>query len=73
MIRVVDLSTIKSIVPKVDLISEIEIGFAAYSNGEVIVSAIGELNFDSPPGSVHIKYGYIKNDNIYVIKNATGF
>ena len=73
MIRVVDLSTIKSIVPKVDLISEIEIGFAAYSNGEVIVPPIGELNFDSPPGSVHIEYGYIKNDNIYVIKIASGF
>ena len=48
MIRVVDLSTIKSILPKVDLISEIENGFAAYSNGDVIVPPIGELNFDSP-------------------------
>ena len=54
MIRVVDLSTIKSILPKGDLISEIENGFAAYSNGDVIVPPIGELNFDSPPGSVHI-------------------
>ena len=73
MIRIIDLSTIKSILPKVDLIGEIEKGFAAYSNGEVIVPPVGELNFDSPPGDVHIKYGYIKNDSIYVIKIASGF
>ena len=73
MIKIIDLSTIKSILPKVDLISEIEEGFEAYSKGNVIVPPVGELNFDSPPGDVHIKYGYIKNDNVYVIKIASGF
>ena len=73
MIKIVDLSTIKSILPKVDLINEIEKGFVAYSNGEVVVPPVGELSFDSPPGDVHIKYGYIKNDDIYVIKIASGF
>ncbi|RTZ74958.1 MAG: ornithine cyclodeaminase family protein, partial [Candidatus Neomarinimicrobiota bacterium] len=34
---------------------------------------VGELIFDDPPGDVHIKYGYIKNDDIYVIKIASGF
>ena len=70
MIKIVDLYTIKSILPKVDLINEIEKGFVAYSNGEVVVPPVGELSFDSPPGDVHIKYGYIKNDDIYVIKNG---
>ena len=73
MIKIVDLNTIKSILPKVDLINEIEKGFVAYSNGEVVVPPVGELSFDSPPGDVHIKYGYIKNDDIYVIKIASGF
>ena len=73
MIKIVDLSKIKSILPKVDLINEIEKGFVAYSNGEVVVPPVGELSFDSPPGDVHIKYGYIKNDDIYVIKIASGF
>jgi len=73
MIKIVDLSKIKSILPKVDLINEIEKGFVAYSNGEVVVPPVGELSFNSPPGDVHIKYGYIKNDDIYVIKIASGF
>jgi ornithine cyclodeaminase len=29
--------------------------------------------FDNPPGDVHIKYGYIKGDDYYVIKIASGF
>ena len=43
MIKIVDLSTIKSILPKVDLINEIEKGFVAYSNGEVVVPPVGSL------------------------------
>ena len=50
MIKIVDLNTIKSILPKVDLINEIEKGFVAYSHGEVVVPPVGELSFDSPPG-----------------------
>ena len=73
MMEIYNVDEIKSIIPKVDLISEIEKGFAAYSNGEVVVPPAGELHFDSPPGDVHIKYGYIKNDDVYVIKIASGF
>ncbi|MBN1272884.1 MAG: hypothetical protein JXB26_11510 [Candidatus Aminicenantes bacterium] len=29
--------------------------------------------FEKPPVDVHIKYGYIKKDNVYVIKIASGF
>ena len=71
--QIISLERIKSILPKVDLISEIEAGFAAYSNGLVVVPPVGELIFQSPPGDVHIKYGYIKGDEIYVIKIASGF
>lgn len=73
MMEIYNVDEIKSILPKVDLISEIEKGFAAYSNGKVVVPPVGELHFDSPPGDVHIKYGYIKNDDVYVIKIASGF
>ncbi|MCK7483642.1 MAG: ornithine cyclodeaminase family protein [Candidatus Moduliflexus flocculans] len=34
---------------------------------------VGELVFDDPPGDVHIKYGYIRKDDVYVIKIASGF
>ena len=71
--RIVSLDEIKTVIKKVDLMAEIEKGFSAYSNGMVIVPPVGELNFDSPPGDVHIKYGYIKDDDIYVIKIASGF
>jgi len=71
--RVISLDEIKTVLPKVDLISDIETGFASYSRGEVVVPPVGEMHFESPPGDVHIKYGYINNDEIYVIKIASGF
>tara|TARA_B100001142_G_scaffold330326_1_gene398142 strand:+ start:3191 stop:4123 length:933 start_codon:yes stop_codon:yes gene_type:complete len=71
--RIVTLDHIKSILPNVDLLSEIESGFAAYSSGLVVVPPVGELSFQSPPGDVHIKYGYINEDDVYVIKIASGF
>ena len=71
--RIVSLDEIKAALPKVDLMHEIETGFSAYSNGEVVVPPVGELNFEDPPGDVHIKYGYIRDDDVYVIKIASGF
>ena len=71
--RIVSLDSIKSVLPSIDLFSEIESGFAAYSSGSVVVPPVGELSFQSPPGDVHIKYGYVKNDDVYVVKIASGF
>ena len=71
--KIVSLEEIKLVLPKIDLMQEIETGFSAYSNGEVVVPPVGELNFDNPPGDVHIKYGYIQDDDVYVIKIASGF
>ena len=71
--RIISLDRIKSVLPNIDLLSEIESGFAAYSSGLVVVPPVGELSFQSPPGDVHIKYGYIKEDSVYVIKIASGF
>ncbi|MBE0711442.1 MAG: ornithine cyclodeaminase family protein, partial [Candidatus Aminicenantes bacterium] len=70
---VVPLAEIKKALAAVDPLSLIEEGFAAYSRGEVVVPPVGELVFDDPPGDVHIKYGYIKGDDFYVIKIASGF
>ncbi len=70
---ILNLDQIKSVLPQIDLIDVIERGFTAYSNGDVVVPPVGEMHFDSPPGDVHIKYGYIKNDDVYVIKIASGF
>jgi ornithine cyclodeaminase len=70
---VVPLAEIKKALAAVDPLPLIEEGFAAYSRGEVVVPPVGELVFTDPPGDVHIKYGYIKGDEFYVIKIASGF
>lgn len=70
---VVPLAEIKKVLAAIDPIPLVEAGFAAYSRGDVVVPPVGELVFDDPPGDVHIKYGYIKRDDFYVIKVASGF
>jgi ornithine cyclodeaminase len=60
-------------VDKLDLTKCIEDGFVAYSQGKVVVPPVGELIFEKPPGDVHIKYGYIKDDDYFAIKIASGF
>ncbi len=71
--RVFELKEIKRVLPKLDLFPLIKEGFKAYSLGLTVVPPVGELVFDDPQGDVHIKYGYIKGDDYYVIKIASGF
>lgn len=73
MEKIFNLSQIISVLKELHLIQEIEEGFVAYSKGKVVVPPVGELNFRNPPGDVHIKYGYIIDDEYYVIKIASGF
>ncbi|MEJ2176773.1 MAG: ornithine cyclodeaminase family protein [Gammaproteobacteria bacterium] len=56
-----------------DFAAAIESGFVAYSSGDVVTPPVGELVFEQPPGDTHIKYGYIKDDDYFVIKIASGF
>ncbi len=62
---------IEKVLPTLDLFPAIESGFVAYSEGRAVVPPVGELLLDK--GEVHIKYGYIKGDDYYVIKIASGF
>lgn len=71
--RIVGPDEIRKALRGIDPIPLIEEGFAAYSRGEVVVPPVGELVFENPPGDVHIKYGYIKGDEFYVVKLASGF
>ena len=73
MPTIITLKEISSIIENIDVISAMKEGFIQYSNGNSIVPPVGELLFDNPPGDVHIKYGYIKNQAYYVIKIASGF
>jgi len=60
-------------VDKLDVTKYIEDGFVAYSQGRVVVPPVGEMIFEKPPGDVHIKYGFIKEDDYFAIKIASGF
>ena len=71
--KVYNLTQIKEALKGLDIVPAIEDGFVQYSQGNVVVPPVGELIFEDPPGDVHIKYGYIKNDEVYVIKLASGF
>jgi ornithine cyclodeaminase len=71
--RIIELKEIKRVLPSLDLMAAVEAGFVAYSRGEAVVPPVGELLFADPPGDVHIKYGYLKGDDYYVVKIASGF
>ena len=71
--KIFNLSQIKEVLKEMDPVRAMEEGFVAYSGGNVVVPPVGELLFDNPPGDAHIKYGYIKGDEYFVIKIASGF
>ncbi len=73
MTQIINLEQIKKISRELDFAPLIEEGFAAYSDGRVVVPPVGELSFAAPPGDTHIKYGYIKDDDCFVVKIASGF
>lgn len=73
MTQIIRWPEIEEALSGIDVISEMEKGFAAFSEGRVVVPPVGELLFDDPPGDAHIKYGYIKKDDYFVIKIASGF
>lgn len=73
MPKVLSLDEIKSQIDVPQMIQAIEDGFVLYSEDKVVVPPVGFLNFKEPPGDVHIKYGYVKDDDVYVLKVASGF
>ena len=73
MPTILNREEIIAITEKLDVVSAMETGFIAYSNGETVVPPVAELLFEKPKGETHIKYGYIKNQEYSVIKVASGF
>ncbi|MFX0151806.1 MAG: ornithine cyclodeaminase family protein [Candidatus Hodarchaeota archaeon] len=73
MTEIIKLDQIKRILKKIDPLKLIEEGFIAYSQGKVVVPPVGEMIFEDPPGDCHIKYGFIKGGDYYVVKIAQGF
>jgi ornithine cyclodeaminase len=73
MTTVVGLQQINAALAGVDVVAAMARAFSAYSAGQAVVPPVAELLFDEPPGDVHIKYGYVRGEDYYVIKVASGF
>ncbi|MDX1494731.1 MAG: hypothetical protein R3253_11755, partial [Longimicrobiales bacterium] len=77
MTTVLELDEIRRLMDTPDLeeaiIEEIEAGFVLYSQGRVTVPPVGFLHVDEPPGDVHIKYGAVQGDDVWVLKVASAF
>ena len=71
--KIIQLSQIKNALKNIDLFKDIEEGFKSYSRGEAVIPPVGEMIFEDPPGDLHIKYGYLKSGQFYVVKLASGF
>lgn len=67
------LSRIRPVLADLDLVDAIAAGFEAFSKGLVEVPPVGELLFPDRNGEMHIKYGAIRGDDVFVVKVATGF
>lgn len=71
--RIVSLDEILSVLPSIDTVAAMEEAFVAYSDGRAVVPPVGELEFENPPGDVHVKYGFLEGGEHFVVKIASGF
>lgn len=76
MPRIIDKTDILRVldsISRAELMVTMERSFTSYTSGEATVPPVGSLEFEEPPGGVHIKYGYLATSPYYVIKIASGF
>ena len=73
MAHIYSRAELQAAIHPAELIQAMEDGFVAYLRGQVVVPPVGHLDFDEPPGDCHIKYGYIRGDDAFTVKIATGF
>jgi ornithine cyclodeaminase len=62
---------IETVLPSLQLVPALEKAFDAYSAGGAVIPPVGELLLER--GEVHIKYGYLREQEYYVVKIASGF
>ncbi|SHK73308.1 ornithine cyclodeaminase [Chryseobacterium polytrichastri] len=71
--KVLTEDEIHSLLPNIELLPLIEKAFTLYSNSQVQLPPVTELNFENPSGDVHIKCASVKEMPYYVVKIASGF
>ena len=70
---ILDWSTISQHLDDIDCVGVVAQAFRDYSLGLSVIPPVGELQFEAPRGEAHIKYGYIRGGQYYVVKIASGF
>lgn len=73
MATVINKNEIIQLLKNIDVIDAMRKGFIDYSNEKCVVPPVGELLIKENNGEAHIKYGYIKGGDYYVVKIASGF
>ncbi|MGB9893031.1 MAG: cyclodeaminase [Candidatus Saccharicenans sp.] len=64
---------IKKLVNLREAIGAVENSFAAYNSGNAVLPGVINLDLPEFQGEVHVKAAYIKGEEYYVIKVASGF
>ncbi|MGQ9801340.1 MAG: ornithine cyclodeaminase family protein [Candidatus Saccharicenans sp.] len=72
-IRIYREPEIKELVNLSASIEAVESSFAAYSSGQAVLPGVINLDLPQFQGEVHVKAAYIKGEEYYVIKVASGF
>lgn len=71
--KVINIKEIKESLDIERAVSLQEEGFNLYSKGKVTVPPVGYMNFSEDVGEVHLKYGWIEGDDVFVVKIAGAF
>ncbi len=71
--QVIELDEIKKRLDIATAVAMQEEGFRLYSAGKVRVPPVGYLNMGTSYGEVHIKYGWIPDDPLFVVKIAGAY
>lgn len=72
MTQIFQLDEIKKVVDPIKVIESIEEGFKALHAGKVNLGPVGHLDFKYE-GILHVKYGHIEGDDLYVVKVGSYF
>ncbi len=72
-IRVYFESEIKELVSLKESLEAVEAALAAYSSGQAVLPGVINLDLPEFQGEVHVKGAYVREDDHYVIKVASGF
>ena len=71
--KVISLDEIKGKLQLEKAVALQEEGFRLYSSGFVEVPPVGYMKMGSSFGDVHIKYGWIEGNSVYVVKIAGAY